>query len=370
MRARVSSFRAAFAASRSSHGRRGRAARPARSAQAAATAAALPCRIDAARTLSRRVRGLSWARRPRRAAQRRRLRPADPGFHRLRVRHRRADRGLVRRRSRAAGRSAGFDRRMPAFGEALTEAEIVSGHRAPAHVLRRPAVAARRSEPAASARHREGVSRKRGGRHDVVGTGAAAVGRNEVVYEKRFGVAQPVRGRRSAGAAANAARRPWSRGLGDVAIAVKRALFHSLDTRHDPQRRRRSRCCRPARRPQGLGKGVTIFEPFVAFGQILPRDAFVQAQAGAELPADRDRAETEAFWRAAASARRSSRALRPRLVADARGARRCASSSGAAGRVGRRAADAGHAEQAAARDDRRRRAHPVDGPRRAASRRC
>ena len=49
----------------------------------------------------------------------------------------------------------------------------------------------------------------------------------------------------------------------------------------------------------GTGKGVTIFEPFLAVGQMLPRNTFVQAQAGAELPADRDNAEPEAFWRAA-----------------------------------------------------------------------
>ena len=36
----------------------------------------------------------------------------------------------------------------------------------------------------------------------------------------------------------------------------------------------------------GLGKGVTIFEPFVTFGQILPRDSFLQAQGGFEISAE------------------------------------------------------------------------------------
>src|SRR5690606_11022044 len=44
--------------------------------------------------------------------------------------------------------------------------------------------------------------------------------------------------------------------------------------------------------------GTTVFEPFVAFGQILPGDSFVQAQAGFELPFDPDRTPREAFWRA------------------------------------------------------------------------
>ena len=32
---------------------------------------------------------------------------------------------------------------------------------------------------------------------------------------------------------------------------------------------------------------------------MLPRNAFLQAQVGAELPADRDAADAEAFWRGA-----------------------------------------------------------------------
>ena len=44
----------------------------------------------------------------------------------------------------------------------------------------------------------------------------------------------------------------------------------------------------------GLGSGVTIFEPFVAFGQLLAAGSFVQAQAGLELPFDTARAGREA----------------------------------------------------------------------------
>ena len=47
---------------------------------------------------------------------------------------------------------------------------------------------------------------------------------------------------------------------------------------------------------KGFGNGTTIFEPFVAFGQILPSASFVQLQAGVELPADRDRSD-QAFGR-------------------------------------------------------------------------
>jgi hypothetical protein len=49
----------------------------------------------------------------------------------------------------------------------------------------------------------------------------------------------------------------------------------------------------------GLSKNTTVFEPFASFGQILPRDSFLHAQAGVELPFDTDKAGREAFWRVA-----------------------------------------------------------------------
>ena len=91
----------------------------------------------------------------------------------------------------------------------------------------------------------------------------------------------------------------WERGLGDIALAVKHALYHNTARGHIfsvigevvlPT----------GKEDRGLGRGVTVFEPFVAFGQLLPAGSFVQAQAGFELPADTDLAGREAFWRVAA----------------------------------------------------------------------
>jgi hypothetical protein len=42
-----------------------------------------------------------------------------------------------------------------------------------------------------------------------------------------------------------------------------------------------------------------FFEPFLAVARLLPQNWFFQAQAGVEIPADSDRAETEMFWRGA-----------------------------------------------------------------------
>jgi hypothetical protein len=90
----------------------------------------------------------------------------------------------------------------------------------------------------------------------------------------------------------------WNRGLGDVAFALKRVLAHSLERGHILSAA--GELILPTGKESlGLGGGVTIFEPFVAFGQLLPADGFVQAQAGVELPFDTDRAGREAFWRVA-----------------------------------------------------------------------
>ncbi|OFW20097.1 MAG: hypothetical protein A3H97_24050 [Acidobacteria bacterium RIFCSPLOWO2_02_FULL_65_29] len=119
----------------------------------------------------------------------------------------------------------------------------------------------------------------------------------DVVYERRLGkrsqfeLAVPVELQKGAGGT-------WQRGLGDVVFAVKHALFHS----------------RPAgsilsvgveavfptgKETERFGKGVNLFEPFVAFGQMLPSDGFLHLHSGVELPADTDKSSKEAFWRMA-----------------------------------------------------------------------
>jgi hypothetical protein len=90
----------------------------------------------------------------------------------------------------------------------------------------------------------------------------------------------------------------WRKGVGDIALAGKHVVYHSLD---------RGRILSVAGEvvfptgdeDEGLGSGVTKVEPFVAFGQLLPRDSFLQFQGGVEFSTDRGRAGHEAFWRAA-----------------------------------------------------------------------
>ena len=191
----------------------------------------------------------------------------------------------------------GFDRRMPAFGEALTEDEIVRSIDHVKQFCPDPAWA-----PGDLNLPRALVTEKAFPENEAVLTTTVSGGDNpsvvnEVLYEKRFGsrnqleVAVPLALREETAG--------WMRGMGDVKVAVKRVLHHS---------RGAGRILSAAgevilptgKESLGLGKGVTIFEPFLTAGQILPRNGFVHAQVGGEFPTDRDIAAPEAFWRAAA----------------------------------------------------------------------
>lgn len=197
----------------------------------------------------------------------------------------------------AGGPVRAFDRRMPAFGDALSSDEIeraLEGVRAfcpdpawpPGDLnLPRPLV----TEKAFP--EDEAVVTT------TVGTGDERAISNQFLYEHRFGarsqfeVAVPLAAHRPADGA-------WQNGLGDIAVAVKRVLAHSL--RRGSIVSVTGEVVLPTgKESQGLGKGTTVFEPFVTYGQLLPGNAFLHAQAGAELPADRDRATPEGFWRAA-----------------------------------------------------------------------
>jgi hypothetical protein len=196
------------------------------------------------------------------------------------------------------GPARGFDRRMPAFGEAMSTEQLqhtidyIRGFCSdpdwpPGDLnLPRPLV----TEKAFPENEFVWTT-------TVAATGAGRVG-NELLYEQRIGarsqyeVVVPLLVQEGASGG-------WNRGLGDIALALKHVVHHS---------RARSNIVSVAaeivlptgKETEGLGGGVTIFEPFVAFGQMLPAGGFVQAQAGFELPFDTDSAGREAFWRAAA----------------------------------------------------------------------
>ena len=90
----------------------------------------------------------------------------------------------------------------------------------------------------------------------------------------------------------------WGANLGDAAIAVKRAFAHNL--RKGSILSGSAELILPTGdRDSGSGKGTFIFEPFLVYGQLLPANFFVQAQAGLEIPFKRDVAANEVFLRVA-----------------------------------------------------------------------
>lgn len=195
------------------------------------------------------------------------------------------------------GPARAFNRRMPAFGEAMADRELqlvldytrtfCAEAAWPRGELNLPrALVTEKAFPENEA---------------VLTTTIAAIGTghvgNELLYERRMGprsqfeIAVPLLVQEAPDAT-------WQRGLGDVAIAVKHALYHSLD-RGNILSVAGEVVLPTGKETLGLGRGITVFEPFVAFGQILPADAFLQLQAGFELPTDTARADQELFWRAA-----------------------------------------------------------------------
>jgi hypothetical protein len=190
----------------------------------------------------------------------------------------------------------GFAQQMPAFGDALTEEElqeIVDYIRSlcasdawPRGELNLPRpLVTEKAYPEDEAVVATSI--------DVENEGAVS---SEIVYEQRFGarnqfeIAVPFVFREEASGG-------WTGGqLGDVALGVKRAFYHSLKS--GTIFSLAGELILPTGdRETGFGSGTTILEPFASFGQLLPADGFLQLQGGAELPLDRGKATEEAFFR-------------------------------------------------------------------------
>lgn len=122
---------------------------------------------------------------------------------------------------------------------------------------------------------------------DLEGEAMAAT---ELVYERRVGA------RHQWEATVPFVRSSEGEGLSDLALGWKSALYHA--------EARILAAGAEASFPtgdeeKGLGSGTVVFEPFLAFAQILPRDWFLHAQGGVELPLDTEKTEREIFLRTA-----------------------------------------------------------------------
>jgi hypothetical protein len=191
----------------------------------------------------------------------------------------------------------GLDRHMPAFGDALSQEEIglaVSHLRTfckepawPRGDLNLPrAFFTEKAFP-----ENESVwatAWTRGGNGSVG---------NELIYERRLGarnqieVNVPITFQRDGGV-------EWNRGLGDVAFAFKRTVYASMRTGGIGAAG--MEVILPTGKEElGLGNGYTVFEPFAMWGQILPRNSFLQLHGGVEVPSDSSKGVREAYLRTA-----------------------------------------------------------------------
>ena len=180
-----------------------------------------------------------------------------------------------------------FDRMMPAFGDALTDEEIYAILR---HVR---TFCANDAWPRGEFNlPRPLFTEKAFPEDEIVVTlgadgGSAAAVEAEYLYEKRFGprsmveVAVPF-GYREMPADASGG---GNFGLGDIALGVKHTLHHDLQ-RGSIFSLGAEAILPTGSESKGLGAGATVFEPFAAYAQLLPGDAFIQAQALAEFAVD------------------------------------------------------------------------------------
>ena len=193
------------------------------------------------------------------------------------------------------GPARAFDRRMPAFGEALSLEEIQ-------RVIDHLRTFCRNTDWPRGELNlpRAFFTEKAFPENEAVYTVSIQQSQvtNEFLYERRLGrrsqleIAVPLE-------AVEPSAGDWRYGLGDVAFAVKHAFYHDLD-RGSILGAGAEVIFPTGNEADGLGGGYAIGEPFVLFGQMLPGDGFVQAHVGMELPLNREAKPNEAYWRIAA----------------------------------------------------------------------
>ena len=191
----------------------------------------------------------------------------------------------------------GLDRHMPAFGDALSPDEIglAVGHLRT--FCREPAwPQGDLNLPRAFFTEKAFPENESVWATTFTGRGERAV-ENDLIYERRIGARNqieavvPISFQQGTGGG-------WERGLGDVALAFKRTLFASMRTGRIASAG--MEVILPTGKSElGLGNGYTVYEPFAMWGQILPRNSYLQMHGGLELPADAARGGREAFLRTA-----------------------------------------------------------------------
>jgi hypothetical protein len=88
----------------------------------------------------------------------------------------------------------------------------------------------------------------------------------------------------------------WDSGVGDIVAGYKHVLVSSLRTGSLFSIAGET-VFATGDAKKDMGKGVTIFEIFGGYAQLLPKNSFLHFQSGIELPTDTDIANRAVFWR-------------------------------------------------------------------------
>jgi hypothetical protein len=191
-----------------------------------------------------------------------------------------------------------LDRHMPAFGEALSSNEI---DLAVAHVrtfckskaypqgdLNLPrALVTEKAFP-----ENEGLYTATFGRDPSRSVS------NGFIYERRIGARYQYEVNVPFSVQQDESGNKWAYGLGDVAVALKRVMFHDVSSGTIVSAGEEV-SLPTGKETQGLGNGFTTFETWGAFGQMLPRMSFLQVHGGIAFPSDSTLGSKEVFWRTA-----------------------------------------------------------------------
>jgi len=203
---------------------------------------------------------------------------------------------------RQGGPARGFSKIMPAFAEALTDEEI---DKILAHVR---TFCPDEGWPRGELNLPRAMKTTKAYPEDelVLTTTFEGQGRgriaNKLIYEQRLGkrsqyeLILPFGWSEEPGSSAGDT--DWQSSVGDLGVALKHVMLHSIQTGSIVSVG--GELFFPTGNPdQGFGADSTVFEPFLAYGQLLPADFFVQFHTGLVLPFQKDNAEEEVFWRCA-----------------------------------------------------------------------
>ena len=191
----------------------------------------------------------------------------------------------------------GFDRLMPAFGDALEPEEIEAA------LARIRSFCADERWPRGELNMPRALFTEKAYPEDEAVISTTYVGEgpdsitHEFVWEQRFGPLNQMELKLPLSRADLGDPQGWESGAGDLGIGVKHTLRHSLD-RGAILAVGGELVLPTGDETKGFGAGSSVLEAHVLYGKLLPRDAFVQIQGVLEFPHDSS-LEDEAVFRAA-----------------------------------------------------------------------